>query len=71
MQMNEREVNIMRTDFQFVALPVEHFSHLFSTVRCCVRDLRGCFAQKVLNPTLAVVWEDVSHAKAQSRKENP
>jgi len=26
--MNEREVN-MRTDFQFVALPVEHFTHLF------------------------------------------
>lgn len=30
MQINEREVNVMRTDFQFVALPVEHFTHLFS-----------------------------------------
>ena len=28
--MNERDVNMMRTDFQFVALPVEHFTHLFS-----------------------------------------
>jgi len=28
--MNEREVNVMRTDFQFVALPSEHFTHLFS-----------------------------------------
>jgi Protein of unknown function (DUF1203) len=28
--MNEREVNVMRTDFQFIALPLEHFTHLFS-----------------------------------------
>jgi Protein of unknown function (DUF1203) len=28
--MNECEVNVMRTDFQFVALPREHFTHLFS-----------------------------------------
>ena len=28
--MNEREVNVMQTDFQFVALPIEHFTHLFS-----------------------------------------
>jgi hypothetical protein len=28
--MNEREVNVMRTNFQLVALPVEHFTHLFS-----------------------------------------
>jgi Protein of unknown function (DUF1203) len=28
--MNEREVNVMRTDFQFVALPIELFTNLFS-----------------------------------------
>jgi hypothetical protein len=28
--MNEREVNTMPSDFQFVGLPVEHFTHLFS-----------------------------------------
>jgi hypothetical protein len=28
--MNEREVNVMRTDFQFVALPAELFTLLFS-----------------------------------------
>jgi hypothetical protein len=28
--MNEREVNLMTTDFQFVALPIESFIHLFS-----------------------------------------
>ena len=28
--MNELKVNVMRTDFQFVALPIERFTHLFS-----------------------------------------
>jgi hypothetical protein len=28
--MNQREVNMVPTDFQFVALPVEQFTHLFS-----------------------------------------
>ena len=28
--MNELEVIVMRTDFQFVALPIERFTHLFS-----------------------------------------
>ena len=28
--MNEREVNVRPTDFQFVALPVEHFTLFFS-----------------------------------------
>jgi Protein of unknown function (DUF1203) len=28
--MNKREVNVMQTDFQFVALPIEHFTPLFS-----------------------------------------
>jgi hypothetical protein len=29
-QKNQHEVNVMRTDFQFVALPIGHFTHLFS-----------------------------------------
>jgi hypothetical protein len=29
-RINEREVNVMLTDFQFVGLPIEHFTHLFS-----------------------------------------
>lgn len=28
--MNEREVNVVHTDFRFVALPIENFTHLFS-----------------------------------------